>query len=235
MAPRFSVRNPAVRVAGAATVAGARYVWRRPEVILRLVRGALGARFGLPLDAGRWLVGELLVGRGPRDVEMMAVPPGLRVAATIDLLGNEVRAAAVVYLEDVRCDADALLLTARLTDVTLALERAAPDSPVATLLRSGALDLSQPGNLAAFMPRRPEWLVEAHGDRVVIDLFRHPAFSDPRRRQMASALVALVAVDGVETDWESLEVILRPLPQGLTGSLRTAVERLRGGELAQRP
>ncbi len=51
------------------------------------------------------------------------------------------------------------------------------ESPVAALLRSGALDLSKPGNLAAYMPKRPAMLVAAKDDRVTLDLMRHPKFA----------------------------------------------------------
>ena len=54
----------------------------------------------------------------------------------------------------------------RLSDVKLAL-LGESDAPVATLIKSGALDLSKPGNLVKFLPKRPPAIVEAEGDRIV--------------------------------------------------------------------
>jgi len=219
--------NGAARIAGAAGAAAAAYVWRRPAVVARLARGVLAARVGVPLDAVRWLVGALLDGRGLKGVELAAVPPGLRVSAELTLLGNDVRAAAVVYLEGVTGAPESMLLTLRLADVTLELLRAAPDSPLATLLRSGALDLGRPGDLVAFMPRRPDFVVEARDDRIVIDLWRLPGLPAVWRRRLLPALTALVSVAGVKTDWEHVDVLLHPFPRGVGTGLLDAARRLR--------
>ncbi len=228
--PRSNVArvSGAARIAGAAGAAAAAYVWRRPEEVARLARGVLAARVGVPLDAVRWLVGALLDGRGLRGLELVAVPPGLRVGAELTLLGNEVRAAAAVYLDGVTGAPESMLLTLRLADVTLKLLRAEPDSPLATLLRSGALDLGRPGNLVAFMPRRPEYVVEARDDRVVLDLLRVPGLPDAVRRRLLPALTSLVAVAGVKTDWEHVDVLLHPFPRGVGTGFVDAARRLRG-------
>ena len=54
----------------------------------------------------------------------------------------------------------------KLSDVKLAL-LGESDAPVATLIKCGALDLSKPGNLVKFLPKRPPAIVEADGDRIV--------------------------------------------------------------------
>ncbi|MBN2195009.1 MAG: hypothetical protein JW751_19485 [Polyangiaceae bacterium] len=216
-----------VSLARAAGIAAASYVWHRPEVLLRLARGVAGARIGVPLDAVRWLVCASLPNAGAREVSLMAVPPGVRVGATIDLLGNEVRATGVLYLEEVEADAEVLRLTIRLADLSLELLRATPDSPVATLLQSGALDLSKPGNLAAFMPRRPPYLVEARDDRIVLDLLRHPALAGSGGRRILTAVAVWLGVAGIESDWEHLDLVLRPFPEGLSGVVRRVVHRPR--------
>jgi len=219
----------AARFAGAAGAAAAAYVWRRPEVVVRFARGVVGARVGVPLDALRWLVDALLADRGLRRIELVAVPPGLRVGAELTLLGNEVHAATAVYLEGVACEAESVRLTLRLADVALELLEAEPNSPLATLLRSGALDLGKPGSLVAHMPRRPEYVVEARDDQVVIDLLRVPGLPPAVRRRLLPALTALVAIAGVRTDWEQLEVLVHPFPRGVGAGLLDAARRLRDG------
>ena len=56
----------------------------------------------------------------------------------------------------------------RVRDIRLDLVTDA-ESPVAALLKSGALDLSRPGDLVKFLPNRSPALVEAEGDRIVVD------------------------------------------------------------------
>jgi hypothetical protein len=194
------------------------YLREHPDELVRVARNAIARRVGVPLDALRWVAGELK--RGPRDVELTAVPPGLRAAATINLMGNTVRASAVVYVQSIESTAESLRVDLRLEDVALELIEAVADSPVAMLLQSGALDLSRPGNLAAHIPKRPAMLVEAKDDRVVIDLMKHPRVANSQRMQRAiHVATSLVTVGAIETDWEHLDVLLQPFPAGLPNVL----------------
>jgi hypothetical protein len=192
------------------------YLRQHPDEIIRVVRGALGLRLGLPVDALRWISARVPARRSPRDLQLEPVPPGLRVSATVDLMGNEVRASAVIRVERVDVRREALRVELRLSDVSLRLQKEAPDSPVATLIKSGALDLSRPGNLAAYMPRRPAMLVEAEGDRLVFDLLLHPRLDGNPRWERALALVApLLAVRRIGTDDSHLDVELQAFPEGV--------------------
>jgi hypothetical protein len=207
--PRFA---SAIPVLGAA----ASYVRRHPEEVLRAVRNAVGMRFGLPIAALRWLATNLGGKKAPQDVEISAVPPGVRVAATVDLMGTTVRASAIVIIQSLKLDAETLRIEIKLREVALKCLDDRQETPVAALLRSGALDLSKPGNLAAYMPRRPALLVEAQGDRIVLDLMKHPKLArDARLKRALHALVPLVTVAAIESDPEHLDVALRAFPDGL--------------------
>jgi hypothetical protein len=198
------------------------YLRRHPEELVRVVKNAVGLRFGVPLDALRWLSRQGK--QAPRDLELEAVPPGIRLAATVNLMGNRVRASGVAFIERLELSASALRVEVRLADVALALVEEAPDSAVATLIKSGALDLSNPGNLAKYMPKRPAMLVEAHDDRIVIDLMQHPALLDNGRAgKLVDVITAFLAIRGIETDWEHLDVLLRLFPEGVP----SALERVR--------
>ncbi|MEP7126098.1 MAG: hypothetical protein ABJE95_34515, partial [Byssovorax sp.] len=60
------------------------YLKQHPEEIFRALRGALGLRLGLPMDAIRYLVRELGGGKNaPKDVVIEAAPPGVRVGLTV--------------------------------------------------------------------------------------------------------------------------------------------------------
>jgi hypothetical protein len=110
---------------------------------------------------------------------------------------------------------DSLRIGVRLRDVKLALVGDS-ESPVATLIKSGALDLSKPGNLVKFIPKRPAAVVEAEGDRVVLDLLKVPKFAkDSRIRRALAILSPVVGIRAIETDRDHLYVKLRATPAGL--------------------
>jgi len=209
--------------------AGSKYLVDHPEELLRALRNLLALRFGVPLDALRFFAGRAGGKKGPKDLVLEAVPPGLRVGATIGLMGTEVRANATVFVERVSITPEELRFEIRLADVSLKVAADAPESPIAALLRSGALDLSRPGNLAAYMPKRPALLVEAKDDRVVIDLMRHPKISkNPRAIRAVALLAPLLTVAGIESDSEHLDVTLRAFPDGLRRAVGGIRRRILG-------
>jgi hypothetical protein len=192
------------------------YLVEHPEELWRLLRNALALRFGVPLAALRWVALKGAGKKAPKDVQIEAVPPGVRVGASLDLMGTPVRASAVVYVERVRANATELVFEIRLAEVSLKVTDETSTTPIAALLKSGALDLSKPGNLAAYMPKRPPILIDAKDDRVVIDLMKHPKFSRSEGAQrMVRFLAPLITVAGVETDREHLDIALRPFPDGV--------------------
>jgi len=196
------------------------YVKGHPEELLRALRNALALRFGVPIVALRWLAGRVKGRKAPKDIDIEAVPPGVRVAATIDLMGTPVRASAILFVERVSASPDELRLEVRLAEVSLKVMDEKSESPIAALLKSGALDLSKPGNLAAYMPKRPAMLVEAKDDRIVLDLMRHPKFAkDARVRRAVGLILPLITVAAIESDPEHLDVALRPLPDGLAEAI----------------
>jgi len=199
-------------------IAGAvgNYLKEHPEELWRLLRNALALRFGVPLAALRWLAVKGAGKKAPQDVRLEAVPPGVRVGASLDLMGTPVRASAIVYIERVRANATELCLEIRLAEVSLKVTDESSTTPIAALLKSGALDLSKPGNLAAYMPKRPPILVDAKDDRIVIDLMRHPKFAKNEAAQrLVRVLAPLVTVSGIESESQHLDVALRPFPDGV--------------------
>ena len=201
------------------------YLKDHPEELWRLLRNALALRFGVPLAALRWLAIKGAGKKAPKDVQIDAVPPGVRVSASLDLMGTPVRASAVVYVERVRANEQELCLEIRLAEVSLKVTDENSTTPIAALLKSGALDLSKPGNLAAYMPKRPPILVDAKDDRIVIDLMKHPKFASSQNAQRLVRLLApLVTVSSIETDPAHLDVALQPFPHGVA----EVIARVRG-------
>ncbi|HEY4105763.1 MAG TPA: hypothetical protein VGM44_17810 [Polyangiaceae bacterium] len=202
----------------ARAIAGAigSYLKDHPEELWRLLRNALALRFGVPLAALRWMAQKGAGKKAPKDVQIEAVPPGVRLSASLDLMGTPVRASAIVFVERVRANSDELVFELRLAEVSLKVTDESAQTPIAALLKSGALDLSKPGNLAAYMPKRPAILIDARDDRVVIDLMKHPKFAKNENAQrLVRILAPLVTVSGIETGPEHLDVALRPFPDGV--------------------
>jgi hypothetical protein len=192
------------------------YVRKNPDEIAKAAVNAAVLRFGVPLAALRWLSSQAkLPKKAPRDIDIGSAPPALRLSLSIDAMGTPVRASAAIRVDEIDLSPHALRIGIRLSDVKLSL-LGESETPVATLIKSGALDLSKPGNLVKFLPKRPPSIVEADGDRLVIDLMKVPAIADNRRlRQALSIVTPVVAVRAIETDRDHLYLALRAIPRGL--------------------
>jgi hypothetical protein len=200
------------------------YLFQHPDELIRLLRNAALFKLGVPIAALRWAAARSstqangAAGKGLRDVSLEAVPPGLRVGLSVELMGTPLRVSALLYIEHVQLGPEELRLELRVNEVQLTL-LGASDSPLAALIRSGALDLGKIGNLVAVMPRRPAFLVEAKDDRIVLDLKRHRAFSSQRLQKLVGLLTPLITVKAVATDQEHLDVQFDLLRGGVSGAL----------------
>ncbi|MEM9191571.1 MAG: hypothetical protein AAGF12_20525 [Myxococcota bacterium] len=195
--------------------AATRYLRRNPTEVARILRSLAGLRLGVPIDVFRWL-GDQAASSGKADeVEVDPVPPGIRVAATIDVMKTPVRASSVVYVERILLDGEQARIEVRLENVSLQMAGES-DSPVAMLIKSGALDLSRPGNLVKHIPDKPPLLLEAADNRIVLDLMKHPKIGgNDTVRNFISLFTSVITVHGVETDERHLDVSLRALPDGV--------------------
>jgi hypothetical protein len=201
------------------------YVRSNPQEIVKAAINATGLRFGVPLAALRWGAAQLKPGKKtPQDIEIGTAPPALRLSATVDAMGTAVRASAAVKVDEVALTPDALRVGLQLRDVKLNLVGDS-DSPVATLLKSGALDLSQPGNLVKFIPKRPAAIVDADGDRIVIDLMKLPKIAKNQRLRRAMSIVfPILNVRAIETDRDHVYVALKASPMGIARAIEAIRE-----------
>ncbi len=203
------------------------YVRRNPEEIVRAVVNAGSLRFGVPLAAIRYFAEEALSKtgkdgkkKGPKELQIAAQPPGLKITAVVDAMGTSIRASLVVRVEQVHLSPETMRVALRLKDVKLSLDSDS-DSPVATLIKSGALDLSKPGNLVKFIPKKPAFILDSEGDRVVLDLLKVPKVADnPKVRRFLSVLSPVVGVGAIETDDDHLYVKLTTTPVGVLETLQ---------------
>jgi hypothetical protein len=184
-----------------------------------VAKEAVGLRLSIPLDALRYFASEAKGKKMPQDVELAAVPPGLRVGATVRAMKTSLRVSAVVFIDSVRIGPDEFRLELRLKDIALAVIGSS-ESPLAALIQSGSLDLSKPGKLVGFLPNRPPLLVEADDDRFVLDLMRDPKIA----RKLSKALsyvTPIVSISGIRSKGDSLGLQLSCFPAGLSAAIVT--------------
>jgi hypothetical protein len=192
------------------------YIRRNPDELVRAVVNAAGLRFGIPLAALRYLSSQAKLPRkAPKDIDIGSSPPALRISLSVDAMGTALRASAAIKVDEIELSPEAMRIGIKLSDVKLALIGDS-NAPVATLIKSGALDLSKPGNLVKFLPKRPPAIVDAEEDRIVVDLMKVPAIAGNDILRRALAIVTpVMSVRAVETDRDHLYVALRASPRGL--------------------
>ncbi len=204
------------------------YFTEHPNELVRIARAAAARKVGVPLGLVRAFAKHRAGGRLPNDLELEAVPPGIRVRGSLELMGAKLRASAIVFVEEVRLEADRATLTLRFSEVGLTLLNQST-SPLAALIQSGALDLTKLGNLVAVMPRRPAFVVEARGDRVTLDLKRLPALSGELTRRVLELVTPVVTVTGIATDPDHLDIEFGVFQQGFAAAVaawRSNLEQL---------
>jgi hypothetical protein len=207
-------------LATSAVEAARGYLRDNPSEITRAIRNAFGLRVGVPLAALRWFGKQAEKAGKVEDLKIDAVPPGIRVSASIDLMQTPIRAGAIIYIDRIVFDDDEMTVALRLEEVLLKLNGDA-QTPVAALIQSGALDLSNPGSLVGFMPNRNPIIAEAKDNRITLDLMRDPRIGqNPMVRSLVAVLTSLVTLRDIESDDRHLELGFRALPAGLRGAAR---------------
>jgi len=207
-------------LATSAVEAARGYLRDNPSEITRAIRNAFGLRVGVPLAALRWFGKQAEKAGKVEDLKIDAVPPGIRVSASVDLMNTPIRAGAIIYIDRIVFDDDEMTVALRLEEVLLKLNGDA-QTPVAALIKSGALDLSNPGSLVGFMPNRNPIIAEAKDNRIVLDLMRDPRIGqNPMVRSLVAVLTSLVTLRDIESDDRHLEIGFRALPSGITGAVR---------------
>jgi hypothetical protein len=200
------------------------YLKQHPEEMLRAVKGAFGLRVGVPLDALRYFARELAGGKKmPKDIQIDSVPPGIRIAMTVEAPGGtSLRVSLCLFIEEINITADELRVGTRISEMNLKVLDGF-QTPVAALVQSGALDLSKPGNLVAFIPKRPALIVDAKDDRIVIDALKIPKVADnPKIRKALAVATPVLHVRAIRSKDDHLDVHLRTSLSGLTTAYAAA-------------
>tara|TARA_R110002096_G_scaffold16898_12_gene58122 strand:+ start:67272 stop:67919 length:648 start_codon:yes stop_codon:yes gene_type:complete len=197
-----------------------RFMVRNPLSVLTVAKHAMSMRVAIPLDALRWVVANTPPGKkAPTDIAITARPPAIQMGATIEMMGTKLRASTTITVEELRVFPEEMTVRLRLTDTDMkVLDRS--ETPIAGLIRSGALDLSKPGNLVKFMPQKPALLAEAKDDILVLDLMQVPKLANNfRLRKVLQRITPVMNVSALGTDGDYLVVSLKATPGGLPRAL----------------
>ena len=114
-------------------------------------------------------------------------------------------------------DEESFKLALRVQNLAL---HAPEDTPAAQMI--AAMDLSQPANLLEMMPGKHTRMLEASGDRIVIDLMMLPAFKKNQRLRQVLAGVSFVGVKDVRIDGDLLVIGFAVHPLGIPQALSRA-------------
>ena len=93
-------------LATSAVEAARGYLRDNPSEITRAIRNAFGLRVGVPLAALRWFGKQAEKAGKVEDLKIDAVPPGIRVSASVDLMHTPIRAGAIIYIDRIVFDED---------------------------------------------------------------------------------------------------------------------------------
>lgn len=204
------------------------YVRRNPAELGRAALGLFGLRIGVPLAALDWLATVALAG-AVEDPVIEPVPPGLRIGGSFELMATPIRAQVVILVEKIEISEQSLAFCLRFDDIEV-LPLGVHKTQLSALLRATALDLSRPGDLIANFPGIPSFLLDAQGNRVTVDLMRMPAIRELAPvRGLIGLLSSIITLAAVEAEGHHLDIVLRPLPEGLGGPprrLRALLESL---------
>lgn len=206
--------------------AATQYIRTHPEEVRRFIRGGFGLRFGVPLAAFRWLVSHVLGDANGMDPVIEAASPGLRVAATLEKMDTKMRARATMFITRISVSAHELRMELRLEDVGITV-LSEQRTIVSALINSGALDVSRPGDLVNELPGIPDFIVEADGHRIVVDLMKAPSLANnPMARHLLGLTSSIISLHGVHTEEDHLDVVFRALPRGGSAAVNALQDHL---------
>lgn len=194
---------------------GFAYLVSHPEFLLRCVINAVRMRLGLPLDAVNWLLHKVAPGKLPPDLMLTAEPPGIRISATVEVMGTRLGLAATLTVEQILFSLGSIRVELRVRDLSI---KPQGDSPMVQML--SMMDLSKPGDLLSFMPMRPPMILDAQGDLFVLDLMKLPKLArNELAQRIVAALSEVLAIREFATEDDLLVVGLRAMPLGLMSAI----------------
>jgi len=179
--------------------------------MLRLAAEAFRGRISIPLSLLREWAARM---SGKATISLEPSSPGLRVRGEARALGALVSFGLRVDAEGVHVKGDERTIRFTLSEVELSTPDDAP-GPLADAIRGGAIDTRNPATLLGNMISLPDFIVEAEGRTVVIDLMRIPALAKDQRVHTAiAAATSYLCIKDIRVSEGSIDLSLALLPGG---------------------
>ena len=139
----------------------------------------------------------------------------MRIRGEAHALGAPIAFAARIDAEGVHLVDEQRTVRLTLSDVELSTAPDAP-GPLADAIREGQIDTDNPATLIGNMVSLPNFIVEAEGRTVVIDLLRIPAFEDDDvLRSAIAAATSYVCINDIVVGKDAIDLHLGVLPGGV--------------------
>ncbi|MGB0680329.1 MAG: hypothetical protein ACPGUV_11765 [Polyangiales bacterium] len=201
-----------------ALTASGRFALQHPKLVWQALRHAASWRLAVPLPWLRALVTAFEQPGGKFSaVELEARAPGLHLGLNLRAMGMQLRLRATLAVTHLVLQPDQARITLRVADLA-AQVLGGKESALSALLRSGALDLSQPGEVLRFMPKRPKAVLRAEGEEIELDLLTIDALRhDLLWQRILKHFAGAFSVAGVDCRDDWLTIQLQPRPQGMGG------------------
>ncbi len=188
-----------------------RDVGLQPSQMLRLAANAFSGRISIPLSLLRDWSARV---SDEATISLEPASPGLRIRGKAYALGAPISFAARIDAEGVLVREAERTIRLTLSEVELSTPDDAP-GPLADAIRRGMIDTQNPGTLVGNMISLPDFVVEAKGRTVVVDLMRIPALTkDERVRAAIAAATSYLCVDEIRVSESSIDLRLALLPGG---------------------
>jgi hypothetical protein len=195
------------------------YLRSHPEELGRALRSAIGLRASVPFVALRWVASQAEKSGKVKDLTLDPVPPGVRIAATIEPMQTPIRASATLYVDRIVFDESQMTIALRVENIELRVIGDAR-TPIAAVIKSGALNLANVGTLLGYLPNRPAIIADAQENRVTLDLMRDPKIGmNPMARKAVGLATGFVTLKAVASDDDHLDLAFRALPTGVRGAV----------------
>ena len=187
-----------------------------PREALRLVAGAARGQVSVPLF---WIRSRLASLSDRVKLTIETAGNGVVVTGEAHALGAPISFSGRIEAEGVRVTGQQRTVVFRLRAVELSTPANAP-GPLAQAIRDQTIDTEHPASLVGNLIALPDFIVEAAGDTVAIDLMRVPALADDELlRAAVEAATSYLCVDAIRAGEDSIDLTLKLLPGGLREAL----------------
>lgn len=188
-----------------------RGVGLEPAQMMRLAAKALTGRISIPLSLLREWVARM---SGQATINLEPASPGLRVRGEAHALGAPIAFGVRVDADGVHVEGERRTIRLTLREVELSTPDDSP-GPLADAIRDGMIDTQNPATLVGNMMSLPDFIVEAEGRTVVIDLMRIPALAgDERVLTAVAAATSYLCVKDIHVSEDAIDLQLALLPGG---------------------